>query len=136
MNSDSAPPIPPPQAPPEPQLSGFVLFGSRTLLVLNEVAVLFALAMRTFVLPRVVSTVTKEGFQLPGITRLYDSLPLLIHILILGGLGMALIAKEILIRNTRFRLIANVLCGVLLVVYLAGLIFALFLPIPAMMESR
>ena len=44
-----------------------------------------------------------------------------------------MIVKEFLFRDVRWRLIVNMLCGLLVIVYLVGLIFALFMPIPALM---
>ncbi len=130
-----APDIPPPPIQSHLPPFRFTLFGSRTLLILNELSILFALAMRVLILPRVVAAVEDMGSVLPSATLLYANVPLAIHVLVLGAMGAGMIVKEFLIRDVRWRLGMNMLCGVAVIVYLVGLIFALFLPITAMIES-
>ena len=90
--------------------------------------------MRVFVLPRVAAAVAETGSELPTATLLYVRAPLVIHILVLSAMGAGMIAKEFLIDDVRWRLGINILCGVVTIVYMVGLIFALFMPIPAMLE--
>ena len=131
---DPAPEIQPPPIPPHSPASRFTLLGSRALLILNELSILCALAMRVFILPRVVAEVAETGVELPSATLLYASVPLAIHVLVLGAMGAGMIVKEFLVRDVRWRLGINMLCGVLTIVYLIGLIFALFMPIITMIE--
>lgn len=132
---DPTPDITPPPVQLPSQRLRISVFGSRTLLVLNELSILFAMAMRALVLPRLVAAVEEMDFVLPSVTTFYAAVPLAIHILALGALGAGLIVKEFLISDVRWRLIVNMLCGLMVIVYLVGLIFALFMPIPALMEN-
>ncbi len=105
------------------------------LLVLNELSILCALAMRVFIFPQVAVAVAETGSELPIATLLYANLPLAVHVSVLGAMGAGMIITEFLIRDVRWRLGINMLCGVTTTVYLIGLIFALFLPLIAVIDS-